>query len=94
MDETQLQIGTQAMRVLVFRHWRSAKVPQSVGDKEHVTYVATIAADGRTLRPIVIFPTQTVREDLAVFMRTFIFETAEKGWMTLRGFLTWACEVC
>ena len=79
-DETMIENKPHCIRVLVPT---SSKRPSFSYDEQtlHMTLCLCIAADGTSLKPLVILPNKEFPPDLEVFSDAFCWSGAESGWM-------------
>ncbi|RYN21200.1 hypothetical protein AA0115_g9842 [Alternaria tenuissima] len=94
MDETGIAIGVcNNTRVLASTHKRKAYV-KSPENREWITIVECVSADGRTLRPLVIFKGQRVLTswfDRAIL--DWLYTTSDNGWTSNSTGLEWLQRV-
>ena len=99
VDETGCSdwVDSHEMKVFVPSDYESSsiKYPRNRASKR-ASLVGCIAADGSTLKPMIIIPRKTIEEELELYgytRRNVCFAYQEHSFMTSKLFLKWANEI-
>eukprot|EP01097_Dermamoeba_algensis_P009468 TRINITY_DN6653_c0_g1_i1.p1 TRINITY_DN6653_c0_g1~~TRINITY_DN6653_c0_g1_i1.p1 ORF type:complete len:391 (+),score=76.61 TRINITY_DN6653_c0_g1_i1:64-1173(+) len=88
-DETFLFPGRTKVKVIVPSQLNNPALGISPIKSEHITLAACICADGKSLKPLIIFPLKTLPTLPSSLPHPISFTGGPSGWMTTDGFLLW-----
>lgn len=90
-DQTPLNYDMPASRTVHSKGDRSVTVRTSGAEKQRCTVMLAVTADGRKLRPYVIFKRKTIPK--GTFPRGIHIRAHEKGWMSHELVVDWIATV-